>query len=58
MRCEFTQKGPAADLKVSFPAAAAGKCWAVVDMLGAPLSGAAAKVCADAAGSLTVRLSV
>jgi hypothetical protein len=53
-RCDLIlQKGPAADLKVTFPAAS-GKCWTAIDMLGAPLSGAAAKVCTDATGSLTV----
>ena len=56
-----------ADLKVTFSTGApdghsdagaayssAGQCWAVSDMLGAPLSGAAAKVCADSSGSVTV----
>ena len=59
-----------ADLKVTFNTAAggdnhtstvfssAGQCWKVSDMLGAPLSGSLAKVCADSSGSVTVEAPV
>jgi hypothetical protein len=64
-QCYFSEHRVVADLKVTFSTApgghsdagahsSAGQCWAVSDMLGAPLSGAAAKVCADSSGSVTV----